>query len=514
MIIEAMYIIPVFLAVILLVATMIPIITMASTVNKAALASMMSLSQDGPYTEIIKYHNSTDSNINGVGDAIEMGIGNLLIDTGTTFVDTTRWYHNDETIVEDSIPLTDMSQYDQAIKSAVSDYADSIRPHLKDALWAALAISDRWFCFGDNIDHNNLTAERQIDSASRKMAGVLKKNIQSHDQLKTYLDTLKTVCDNIYPIGPPNYTIPETQYSNLFKLNWIKVMLIDSSLSDAMEKPNHTFYFGKYLTVYLDFGAGDNVAMAPLWQAQYQRLYLDLLGIYNANDPFYKREIHYPKYDDDAAREVAKTRFKAYLSGQGSPVAQHLDDEYKKFIKRFGITNTPKERLDDVTDSDCDFDFSETKMNHENGKLILDIKYHTVYGINFFNKFLPREFHFKGTTKIWSGLGGVKTQKTKRKWTVLDPNDTTPPSWAVPQFNILPTDYWPYAPDVGPYSPDPVSSDWPDNATRPFPCEYIASGRRAKEHSGWNYWKHNIQNWYAYIPKLNGTNGWWWGKKE
>ncbi|MDR0847174.1 MAG: hypothetical protein LBN08_06645 [Lactobacillales bacterium] len=494
MLIEALYIIPVFLAVILLVAWMLPMVTMVATVNKAALASMVSMSQDGPYTEIIKYHNSTESSASGIGDLIEEGIGKSLVDKNTTFVDTTRWYHNDETVICDSVPLSDMSQYDRAIKGTVSDYADSIRPYLKEALWAAIAIEDKGFCGSNNRNHSNSVAENEIDSASKKMIALLKGSIKSHDQLKVYLDALKTLCDNLVPISPPNYTFPG--YDGAFKANYLKIMALDNNENDSMKKTNHTFYFNKYLTVKILFKAGksNNMYLAPLWQAQYQKLYLDLLAIYNANDPFYKREVHYPKYDDEAARRVAQTRFKAYLAGQ--------DDKYQKFINRYGITKTQKERLNDVCDSDRDFDFSETKMNYENGKLIFDIKYHTVYGINFFNEFLPRDFHFKGTTKIWSGLGGVKKQTDKRKWTVLDPDDKTPPSWAVPIFNVLPSDYWPYAPDEN-HQPSSSTTIY-KKKVKPDYWNYNPSNA---DNCGWNWWKHTIDNWNNFIPKINWSNG-------
>ncbi|MDR0847170.1 MAG: hypothetical protein LBN08_06625 [Lactobacillales bacterium] len=417
MVLEAIYILPVFLVVILLFHTAIPMFQMKATVTKASLNAMMSLSQDPVFTEIIQFNNSTSDKASGVGDLIEQGIGKngWLVRQKTEFVDTQRWYYNKKTTVTEKVYDGDKSEADvnAAIALAINTYIESHKSEWYNRIDAALKNQESdWY--GTNSSANS----DYFKSMQSALIDEFRKNTTSISKLTAYIDKLDRAIPKM-----------NDKYGNVFNA-------IDG-ISPGYGGSTSTGHVSPFFTTKVDYNPGWWIFTVHykfnasfLTKAQFQSLDTDLKKILEDNAHSVDRETYYSSFDDAKVREVASQRFVAYLTGEDKFDDIEKVEAYKKFAKRFGITKTKFERLSGVKEADYGFDFDSTHFDTETGKLVMSIHYHTVYGINLFNQILPHDFVVTSRTSMWPGNKKLDDQTTKKKWTTTPENKNNRPSWA------------------------------------------------------------------------------------
>ncbi|MDR0847166.1 MAG: hypothetical protein LBN08_06605 [Lactobacillales bacterium] len=417
MLLESIYILPVFMILMLLFYTVLPIIEMTSAVDKAAVNTMMSLSQDPAFTEIIRFQNSTTDMITGVGDAIERGVASngSLIKKNSQFVDSTRWYYNDKITTERTIYTNAKSAMDAAIKREIKTYADGNRDRYCSMIAHSLmeATTHGWFSY-QAYYIGSLSGKFYDDFVSE-----LEKYTGSATELTEYLDTLEKI------IGE----LEEGKTSDFYSKNFN--VIEKYAKAEEGKKEVIEFWVTRYASTEPAFAPQE--ARALLTKAQYQTLYDDLKEILDRNATSYKQTIQTNVFDNVKTRDVAQRRFVAYLTGKDDFKKVEDCKKYQEFTKRFEITKTKKERLNDVKKDDYGFDFDSTEFDSTSEKLVLNIKYHVVYGINLFNQVLPQDYEVQCTTKMWPGNKKIKKETEQKAWTVnvnKKDTDTTPPTWA------------------------------------------------------------------------------------
>ncbi|MDR0847163.1 MAG: hypothetical protein LBN08_06590 [Lactobacillales bacterium] len=416
MLLEAIYVIPVFLVIMILFYTVIPIFQMKDTVTKASLEAMMSMSQDPVFTEIIGYNNSTSDKASGVGDLIEKGIAQngWLVRENSNFVDTERWYYNTKTTIEDTVYETSESDMDGAIALAVDSYIAANKAGIKLDVDAALKKTHNgWYNCGIGSNDPYFT------TITKGMTDELRDNTNSYQKLQNYLAQLKVLLNKFNDGYIHNYAA-------------VNDFGVDYHAADSSEK----FDVSKFFTLKVDYWKilHFKFNLAVFKKEHYQRLYDDLSKIFEDNARYYVRETEHYSFDQKATQNVARKRFVSYLTGEATSDDVEKDEKYKAFAKRFGITKTNFDRLRDVQEKDYGFDFDSTHFDLKTGKLIMSLHYHTVYGINLFNKILPHDFVVTSTTGMWPGNKSLAEQTSQKEWITSEADKDSLPTWAEAKY--------------------------------------------------------------------------------